>query len=169
MPKALTPQQRADREAEKKAHRARQVQSRWLELMQQASEHRQRAVHAFELADMKPRELWLILGLFEVEEQAVGRGANESAKTVWFDRIAPRVDGGYGVSGFGSRVAARLTEFIRSSHNGYLYLTELGYALVLGLRDLHPDVLNPEHSPYGALALSASFEVPAPRWRAWLP
>lgn len=113
------------------------------------------------------RELWLVLGVFEFEEGRCSKGESASARTRYFDAIAPRVREGYrGVSGFCTRMAAKHPRLLRASGNGYLYLTELGYALVQLLRQRNPHLRDVKTVPQ-SLSLADIGDLPSPRWRHW--
>jgi hypothetical protein len=114
------------------------------------------------------RELWLVLGVFETEERHAAIGRNISVKTYQMDNIAPRARGlGFGVSGFTTRTAAKLPTLLRASGNGYIYLMDLGYALVQQLRYRNSSLDDTQDIPR-EIALTG-YCIPRPAWRHWNP
>jgi hypothetical protein len=175
MPK-LPEADRQQREAARKAAEIARNQAYWQDKLALTKALVQDAARvwqdAFAKQQLGMRELWLVLGVFEYEERSHLAGKRESCKSRWFDGIAPRAKEGYpykGVSGFTARTAGKASQFLKSSGNGYVYLTDLGFALVQYLRELYAE-LAPSLMPvnqYAPLEVQGLGSLPTPRWRYW--
>jgi hypothetical protein len=172
MPK-LSDAERKERDEARALAFSQQVQARWQEGLSKASSKEADAgrlwADAVASKQLNLRHLWLILGVFETEERIQAAGKSTSCKTRWFDNIAPRKDGWYGSAGFAARMAGKASHFLKISGNGYLYLTDLGLALVQHLRGQHPelDVAKFNGNSSWPLDVPGLGIVPAPRWKAW--
>jgi hypothetical protein len=175
MPK-LSEEERNNREAARKAAAEAQNRAYWQDKLTATKSLKTNAGQiwqaAFDDEKLGLRELWLILGVFEMDERTHLAGKNKSCRTRWFDGIAPRADGRLavrGISGFTVRAARKALQFLETSGNGYVYLTDLGIALVQHLREtyaeLSPDVQLPHH--LSKLEVPDLGTIPAPRWRWW--
>lgn len=174
MPK-LSLEERAKRDADRIAAQTTRVKTGWSAKLQVATELIPEAQEIWAQvwgAHLDIRGLWLILGLFETQEKIQAAGKYESIKTKWFDSIAPRKYGisyGGGVSGFTTRTVAKTPQFVAITGNGYVFLTDLGFALVLFLRSRFAE-LNPENITENRLVALEVPELgilPAALWRRW--
>lgn len=173
MPKLSDADRKLRDEARKLADTQR-IQARWQEKLGQTSllkaEARQIWSDALASKQLNLRHLWLILGVFETEERMQAAGKHESCKSRWFDGIAPRTDGAFrGSGGFAARMAAKASKFLKTSGNGYLYMTDLGLALIQHLRELHPElaVTQGPDNIYHSWDVPGLGLVPPLRWRQW--
>jgi hypothetical protein len=176
MPK-LTEAMREERDENRKLNRkvelAERVQADWQKGLVQAQALEAEAAQSWSdaLANKKlnMRHLWLVLGVFETQERIQAFGTNESCKSRWFDNIAPSKNSLRGSTGFAARTAAKASQFVSTSGNGYLYLSDLGKALVQHLRGQHPELVAGAFAgnAHGAWEIPGLGELPAPRWKLW--
>ncbi|MDO8416540.1 MAG: hypothetical protein Q7S87_10045 [Agitococcus sp.] len=175
MPK-LTPEEKIIRDSARHAKEANRIQTCWRDTLTEAQLLIPNAKAIWNESwgqKIGNRELWLILGVFEMEEKAQAAGKRDSGKSRWFDKIASRADGKItgrgGLPGFTARTAARATPFIKISGNGYVWMTELGYALVQWLRQQHEelDISKAASNPSTTLNIEGLCLLPPPRWRHW--
>ena len=168
---ALRMQQRIERQAQREERRRHEVRCRWNERLAETQTLVPEALAQWESKPLQARQLWLVLAVFETTEADGRKGTSGSPKTKWFDGIAPRArdPNWHGVSGFTVRVGAQVSSYLKLSHNGYVYLTDLGMALVQMLRErfpeIHPDA--PDVRSHRPLDVPGLMEIPAPRWRGW--
>jgi len=173
----LTPDERALRDAAREEAKKTENRARWAAKLEEVAPLMNDAAVQVKaaLADksLTLRDLWLVLGLFETEEKIAQAGRRESCKTKWFDAIAPRAKPDVypyqGVSGFSVKTAAKAPLFLEGSRNGYVYLTDLGYATARWLRETFT-ALNPACGtpPYkGRMPMEQLGEMPYPHWRQW--
>lgn len=177
MAKRLTDQERKDRDTAREAETKASNKAYWRTKMDSARLRMSEAGaiwdEAFAAKNLTLRDLWLVLAVFETEEKMHHIGVRESCKTKWFDRIVPQArqtDWGfrYGVTGYTTRTANKASQFLQHSRNGYIYLTELGYALALQLRERHPELAaGVEHNSRRELEVLGLGAIPAPRWKDW--
>jgi hypothetical protein len=177
MAKRLTEQERKDRDAVRAAEAAENARSHWRGKMASTLALKASAGaqwdEAFAGKKLTLRDLWLLLAVFETEEKMHLSGKHESCKTKWFDRIAPHARKGafglrHGLSGFTTRTATKASQFLKQSHNGYIWVTDLGYALVQELRARHPELAAGTVENYAQpLEVAGLGEIPPPRWKVW--
>lgn len=177
MAKRLTDQERKDRDAAREEETKASNRAHWLEKMKSARLRMAEAGatwdEAFASTKLTLRDLWLVLAVFETEEKMHLAGARESCKTKWFDRIVPqarKTEFGfrYGSTGYTTRTANKAAQFLQHSRNGYIYITDLGYALVLQLRERHLELAaGPVQNTSKELEVLGLGSIPAPRWRDW--
>lgn len=153
---------------------AQRAQAQWQEKLAKATLLQAEASQAWTAAlaskQLNLRHLWLVLGLFETEERIQAAGKHASCKSRWFDGIAPRTDGAFrGSGGFAARMAAKASKFLKTSGNGYLYITDLGLALIQHLREQHPElaVTQGPDNIYHSWEVPGLGLVPPLRWRQW--
>lgn len=177
MAKRLTEQERKDRDAARKAEAAQQARKWWHEKMVATQLQMADAGvvwdQAFADKKLTLRDLWLVLALFETEERIHMSGSRKSCKSRWFDNIAPRArttafSSPFGNPGYASRTANKAHQFLELSRNGYLWMTDLGYALVQHLRTRHPELAagKVENASW-ELEVEGLGTIPAPRWKDW--
>lgn len=172
MPK-LSDADRVQREEARKSALAQRVQADWKNGLDkvQPLEAEAGKIWADALANKKlnMRHLWLVLGVFETEERIQAFGTTTSCKSRWFDNIAPNKNSLRGSSGFAARTAAKASQFVTTSGNGYLYLTDLGKALIQHLRGQHAELAAGATvgNMYREWDIPGLGELPAPRWKMW--
>lgn len=172
----LSDADRALRDQQRKAAKTLAVQQQWQDNLAQTRDLVPHAAHALQHARannaLDMRELWLVLGVFVTKERMQAIGINESCKSRWFDNIAPRAKEGQGfrgMAGFTARIARKAHAFLRISGNGYVDLTDMGFALAQHLRNEHPELAKgvvPLNS-YIAVEVSGLGRLPAPLWLNW--
>jgi len=175
--KKLTPDERAARDAVREDAKKASNRARWTTKMEEVTPLMAEAAAKVKAAlgdkDLSLRDLWLVLGVFETEEKIALAGGHESCKTKWFDRIAPRANPDvypyYGVSSYSVKTAAKASAFLKGSRNGYVYLTDLGYAAARWMREtfstLNPAYGSPPHKK--PMPMDTLGDMPFPRWREW--
>lgn len=127
---------------------------------------------------MTASQVGLLLALAETGEHrhlVTSKGGH--GETRQFDAIAPRThfNRNYnpwrrGVPGFTSRICGQIPEFVRHSRNGYVDLNQLGYAVVMHLRQTYPE-LSPDarlRRNLGELEVPGFVTLGNTTWRAWL-
>ncbi len=164
--KSALAEARALRAREKLAREAEHARLEWEKQLQACKVHMHAASETLKTLTQKDvRALWLVLAVFELEERNAAKGQKGSVRTAVLDSIAPRVrDGSYGVSGFSARMALAYPALLRSSGNGYLYLTDLSYALVQVLRRRYTELLQIQERPQSVM-LAGIGDLPCFRWR----
>lgn len=177
MAKRLTVQERNDRDAKREAEAKASIKEYWREKMASTLALKASAGaqwdEAFAGKKLTLRDLWLLLAVFETEEKMHLSGKRESCKTKWFDRIAPHARKkafglNYGLTGFTTRTATKASQFLKQSHNGYIWVTDLGYALVQELRTRHPELAaGPVENYAQPIEVADLGEIPPPRWKVW--
>ena len=172
----LTPEERATRDAQREEERKAANRKWWADAVSKTrplvADAGAQLVAAFDKKELKIREVWLILGLFETYEKIHLEGKSESIKTKWFDGIAPDAKGKIsfrGMSGFTARTALKASAFIKGSGNGYVYLTDLGMAAAQWLRQNFPSLVMEytTSNMYQTVPMGELGEMPPPRWRLW--
>lgn len=175
--KKLTPDERAARDAARNEAQKAANRAQWATKMDEVTPLMCEAAAIVKAAlaekDVTLRDLWLVLGVFETEEKIAEAGGHESCKTKWFDRVAPRAKPDvypyHGVSGYSVKTAAKAPEFLKGSRNGYVYLTDLGYAAAKWMRETF-SMLNPAYgSPHykRPMPMDTLGDMPYPHWREW--
>jgi hypothetical protein len=177
MAKRLTEQERKDRDAAREAAAAESTKKHWREKMEatrlRMAEAGAKWDEALAAKKLTLRDLWLVLAVFETEERIHLAGARESCKTKWFDRIAPRARKAefslsYGLTGYTTRTANKASLFLNHSSNGYIYITDLGCALVQQLRERHPELAAGRvENAWKEVEVKDLGTIPAPRWKDW--
>jgi hypothetical protein len=173
----LTPDERAAREAARAEATQAANRARWGKQLDDVhtriDEAGTKLKEALAAKTLTLRDIWLVLGVFETEEKTAQAGKHESCKTKWFDRIAPRAKPDvypyYGVSSYSVKTAEKAALFLKGSHNGYVYLTDLGYAAALWLRQTFRSLDPAQGIPPGraGLPMGELGDLPYPRWRQW--
>lgn len=179
MPKRLDPAERAERDRIRELDRKLNIQAYWEDFRDDAEELVPTVPDT--LAARKPltaSQVWLLIALAETgEHNHLVTFKGRSSQTRHFDDIAPRTHHGRnynpwrrGVPGFTSRICGQIPEFVRHSRNGYVDLNQLGYAVVMHLRQTYRE-LSPDarlRRNLGELEVPNFVTLGNTTWRAWL-
>ena len=176
----LTEEERKARDAKRAEEQKAHNRARWTESLAKAkplvADAGAQLAEAIQTKALNMRDIWLVVAVFEIEEKMAKVGQRESCKTKWFDRVAPRAKPDvypyHGLSGYATKTATKAAQFLKLSHNGYVYLTDLGYAAVQWLREnfpaVHPESGMPDYKKAIPLpSLGDDVALPYPRWRQY--